>query len=171
MTPDLKRVEFSVARGKSALILAGGIALTALAVWISLSGAASGNLLMEFVAWFGTLFFGVCCLVVIVRMFESGPVVTIAATGLTDVRISPDPIPWDRIAALEVKDIMGQSFLVVTVDPEFEAAMAATRMARWSRSPNASLGFHGFPISMQGLNGSLDDLIGAVQRFSGDAAP
>ncbi|MGI9421957.1 MAG: hypothetical protein ACR2PA_02110, partial [Hyphomicrobiaceae bacterium] len=68
----------------------------------------------------------------------------------------------------------GQKVMVLDVDPNVECRLNLTRIARWTRGANRSLGADGLCVSAQGLKMTYDDLlaqtIAFAERFR-DSAP
>ncbi|MBI3436274.1 MAG: hypothetical protein HY056_14575 [Proteobacteria bacterium] len=56
-----------------------------------------------------------------------------------------------------------QRFAVVRVDAQFESTFAIGRVARIMLRVNRGFGVNGFLISTQGLRGTFDALIGAIE--------
>ena len=86
--------------------------------------------------------------------------------GIRDTRISPGWIPWSAIAGISETSVKGTHFLMLRIDPAFEATMSLTRIARWGRPANAALGYHGYGIAAVGLKGGFKALKEAIQEGS-----
>ena len=166
MRTEADRVVFSYARGKLALYLVGAVALAVLCAGAWWMGLAPPGGLKELILLLGGPFFGLIAALSLVNLVKGGNVVILDRNGLSDLRISRTQIPWSRIDAMTVSAIHRQSFLVLSVDPAFEASMPRTGLARWTRRPNAALGFDGLTVGMHGLDGTLDDLVAAIGRLS-----
>lgn len=108
---------------------------------------------VEFAGWTGVVLFGGGTLYAIWRMVNTkGPVVTLTATGLTDIRLAAQEIPWTQILTMATWQFKGTNTLVLGVDPAFEASLDLTRMARWSRAGNARMGADGLCVTTAGLD-------------------
>jgi hypothetical protein len=118
---------------------------------------------IKFVGYVGTAFFGVCTLVILAHAFRRGAVIDVSTAGIRYYRRSTDLIPWAAIAAMSVHVIRRQKFLVLELFPEDAARLKASRTARLLERGNEAFGFSGVWISMVGLDGSLDDLIDAIE--------
>ncbi|MPZ37400.1 MAG: hypothetical protein GEU95_04930 [Rhizobiales bacterium] len=100
----------------------------------------------------GIVFFSFCAAVAIWRLIaQRGPVVTISPSGLRDVRVAAEPIPWHAIKGISTWRMQRQTVLVVAIDPVTEARLPLTRVARWMRNANRTLGADGLVVSPQGL--------------------
>ncbi len=108
--------------------------------------------------WAATIFFGVCGVFALQQAMARGPIVTVGPRGVRDVRISPDWIPWTAIAGATEHVVRGTHFLMLRIDPAFEATMSLTRMARWGKPANAALGYQGYGIGAVGLKGGFRTL-------------
>lgn len=121
------------------------------------------------VGWIGLSVFGAFMLLALWRVITTrGPVVTVSPKGLHDTRISAKVIPWDAVLGVSVWQMSNQKIIVVAVTPEAEQAIGLTRLARWSRGANKSLGADGLCISPSGLKVKFDDLWRLIHAF-GDA--
>lgn len=100
----------------------------------------------------GLVFFSFCAAVAIWRLVaQRGAVVTLSPSGLQDVRVAAEPIPWRAIKSISTWQMQRQMVLVVAVDPAVEAGLTLTRIARWTRGPNRTLGADGLVVSAHGL--------------------
>src|SRR5262245_61343725 len=113
--------------------------------------------------WAALIFFGVCAAFGIKQAMTRGAIVTIGPRGVRDVRISPDWIPWAAIAGVAEHSVQGTRFLMLRIDPAFEATMSLTPLARWGKPANAALGYHGYGIAAVGLKGGFKALKSAVE--------
>ncbi len=146
-----------------------GAAFAAGSTWLWMKGAAPPGSFKEFALMLGGPFFGLAAVVALVRAFGDQEVLTVDRQGILDKRISSSKLPWPMIAKLSVRTVRRQKFLMVELVPQFEATLQKTAMARLAAA-NAALGIKGMAISTHGLNGSLDELIEAIRRFSASEA-
>lgn len=131
-----------------------------------LPGQDRGSLL-AFIGIVGMLFFGLCGVAIAWRALAvRGPVVTLSPQGLHDVRVSRLPIPWTAVRTLHTWSFRGQKILVVGVDPETEQDIELTRIARWTRGPNQSLGADGLSVTAQGLKITYEQLLDLVRAYA-----
>jgi hypothetical protein len=116
-----------------------------------LPGTASDPAMVS-TGYTGIAFFSFCAAVAIWRLLaQRGPMVTLSPDGLLDVRVSKEPIPWRAIKSISTRQMQRQMVLLVAVDPATEDKLSLTRVARWMRNANRSLGADGLVISPQGL--------------------
>lgn len=152
---------FHQAVWKAVLLVLGAAAFVAVSVLMVL-GVIDGvrfGMRAETIGWIGLAVFGPFLLIALWRLiFMRGPVLTISPKGLRDVRIAADVIPWAAIERVSVWQAHKQKFLVLGVAPAVEDRIGLTRMARWTRRANRSLGADGLCIGPQGLPLSFDDL-------------
>jgi hypothetical protein len=100
----------------------------------------------------GLVFFSFCAAVAIWRLIaQRGAVVTLSPSGLLDRRVTGEPIPWRAIKSISTWQMQRQMVLVVAVDPAVEAGLTLTRLARWTRTANRTLGADGLVVSAHGL--------------------
>ncbi len=115
---------------------------------------------IQFIGWFGLLFFGACLLVAVSRFFASSKtVVTLSPEGLLDTRVAERPIPWSAMQDIGVWASHGQKIIVIAVPPDVEQSLSLKRMVRMTRGANAKLGADGLCIATTGLKISHDDLL------------
>lgn len=116
--------------------------------------------------WFSAVFLGIATLLWISQLFHTGPVVIVQSAGITDKRISADIIPWDNITTIKVTTVQYQSLLTFEVDKTFARSFNRKGISRFFGALNQAFGWKSYSVSMNGLNGSVSDLIGAVHRFA-----
>ena len=89
---------------------------------------------------------------------SKGPVVTLTQTGITDLRIAPEEIPWTAIRYVSEWEFRKMRTIALNVDPIFEATMHLKRMVKWVRDSNAGMGVRGLCITTQGLECNHSEL-------------
>lgn len=164
-------VSFRFARGKLLALTAGSFAFAAACTFLLSTGAAPDGGFKEAVLYFGVPFFALCGVLGIKYLRAHGDAVVISPSGIMDTRISADTIPWPAVRSMTVREMRGQHFIMLDVDPNFERTMKLTRMAAWTKPMNAAIGFEGFAITVAGLDGSLEDLVAAIARFAPPGSP
>ncbi len=125
---------------------------------------------IQFIGWFGLLFFGACLLVAVSRFFASSKtVVTLSPEGLLDTRVAQKPIPWSEMQDIGVWESNGQKVIVISVPHNVELQLGLTFIARKTRGANAKLGADGLCLVSTGLKISHDDLLDLIM-IRADAA-
>jgi hypothetical protein len=115
---------------------------------------------LEFAAHAGIALSSVGTVLILWRLFTvRGPVVTVTAEGIRDIRVAAEFIPWRAITDISTWRSRGKKVIILAVDPVVENRLTLTRMARWSRGPNRLLGIDGLCIVAVGLDTSLDELL------------
>jgi hypothetical protein len=157
-------IAFSASPVRTVALLAGSAAFTGLGAAMAFGYFDVEPWSKEWLAgWAGLIFFPLCGVLSLKQAVTTGAVVRIGPQGVRDGRISPDWIPWAAITGLSEASVKGTRFLMLRIDPAFEATMSLTRVARWGRPANAALGFHGYAISGTGLRGGYKALKQAVE--------
>lgn len=124
----------------------------------------------QVVGYVGTIFFGLCLVVIIWRLLMTrGPVVTITQEGIRDTRIAAEFIPWGAVRAVRTWGAYRQNFVVLSIDPVVERKLTLTTAARWSRGPNRALGVDGLCVTAQGLKIDYPTLLSLCQDRVRDA--
>ncbi len=145
------------------LIMTGASLLLVLPMF---TGQADGDL-AQFVGLIGTLFFGACTTAILYRLLTSfKALLVISPYGIRDTRVAAEFIPWSAIRGISTWEMQGQKVMILEVDPVVEAGLSLTRIARWSRGPNRSLGADGLAVSAQGLKISFDDLLKTAVAYA-----
>jgi hypothetical protein len=149
-----RTIEFHASPARQLTLLAFSamsIVIAAALAFRLLPGAPSDGAMVS-TGYTGIAFFGFCAAVAIWRLLsQRGPMVTVSPEGLLDVRVSKEPIPWRAIKSISTRQMQRQVVLLVAVDPASEEKLTLTRVARWMRNANRSLGADGLVISPQGL--------------------
>lgn len=149
-------------------MLAAGVSMTALSLVFVLPvfPELGDDAVAYAIGIVGTLFFGLCTLMILRQWFTLEAVITISPAGLRDVRVAQEFIPWPAIERLSTWSLQGQSILVVAVAPEVESRLNLTRTARWSRGPNRKLGADGLCVSAHGLKIDFASLTALVHAYA-----
>ena len=162
---------FRFARDKVLLLAIGAFVFAALCGFLIHTEAATHGSFKEAALYAGIPFFALCGVIGLRYAGDKGEVVVISPAGIKDTRIASDTIPWHAVRSISVKAIRGQRFIMLDVDPAFEQTMTLTRMAAWTKPMNEAIGFKGLAVNPGGLDGSLDQLIAAMEKFAQPAAP
>ena len=117
----------------------------------------------EFAGYAGVLLFGCITALFVTRMFRSGPIVEVGAQGICDRRVSSDVIAWENIDRMQILQVRQQYFLRLKLYVPSQLNRAP--ISRILALVNAAGGISDVSINMAGLNGSFDDLVGAVDRY------
>jgi hypothetical protein len=170
MTIDTSRaVEIEASRAKLVGLALLGVAMTALSAAIAMrwfSNVQPGSF-AEFGGFVGVLFFPACTLLAAWRAVTSkGPVVTISREGIRDNRVATEVIPWSAVKDIRIWKHRRQRFMVLAVDPAVEAGLNLTRIARWSRNANRSLGADGLCVGSGDLKIGFDELLATSLAFA-----
>ena len=139
----------------------GGLAMTALAAAMAfrMSDDIKPGSLPELMGYVGLILFGFITIYTLWRVAATrGPVLTLTQTGIIDTRVAAEEIPWSSVRTLSTWTMHRQKILVLDIDPEVEAGLSLTRIARWSREPNKRLGADGLCVAARGLKIDHDRL-------------
>ncbi|MGF1650294.1 MAG: STM3941 family protein [Hyphomicrobiaceae bacterium] len=155
-------------RGTTWLVLSGMalIVVCALLAFGAIDSPRASAFEAKLVGWIGLIFFSYCLAGIIWRAATvRGPVITLSPEGLRDVRVAAEPIPWTAITGLSTWSFAGQKIMVVAIEPDVEARLTLTTLARSTRSANAKLGANGLCITPTGLDVTYDDLFEASRTY------
>ena len=167
MTNDEKIIELS--KGKILLLVIGAGVFVGLGIWMYLLDPAwiesqprfNEPLLTHGIGIVSVVFFGLCAIVGIKKLFERRPGLILSAAGLSDNSsgVSAGLIPWDEIEGFDVFKIRRQKLLVVKLaDPE-KYIQTGGFGRRTLRAMNFKLCGSPFAISANSLKINFDDLV------------
>jgi hypothetical protein len=127
-------------------MLAGGLLLTAVALLIVV-GVIPGPGLKGFIGGYvGLPFFGGASILLVIRLFDTAPVVEVGASGIRSRRWPQDFfVPWTAVANMAIEQQRRRRFLILQLRPQDASGHTRRR------------------ISMVGLDGSFDDLLNAIK--------
>jgi hypothetical protein len=158
-------VALQASPARTLLLLAGSVGLSLLGAAMAFGGLddiepwSKGWL----AGWACLIFFPLCGVLGLKQLFTGGPIVTVGPRGVRDTRISPNWIPWAAITGISETATKGTHYLMMRIDPAFEATMSLTRLARLTRPGNAALGYRGYGIAAAGLKGGFKALKRAIE--------
>lgn len=163
-----RTIEIAQSAGKMILLVLAAVAMTAASAFLALGPAArEADGFLAFIGWVGMVLFGLAFVAILWRALTAkGPTLTISPQGLRDVRVARDPVPWTSIRRLFTWGYQSQKILVVAIDPDVEARIGLTLLARWSRAPNRALGADGLAVTAQGLQITHDRLFELVHAYT-----
>jgi hypothetical protein len=154
-----------------------GLALTGVSAVLAfrLFESISAGSFAEFIGMVGMALFGAATLYALWQASRgSRVVVTISPDGIRDTRLATQFIPWTGISSISTwkpatpgsaSKLADPRVVVLAVDPQVEAGLTLSRMARWTRNANRSLGADGLSVTSAGLATSHDELLAAAQAF------
>jgi hypothetical protein len=141
-----------------------GLVVTAVCAVLVVPGVAPGR---ELIGYVSVAFFGALTLVHLWRTITiRGPVITISPEGIRDTRVAADLIPWSAINDISICQYRNQRIMVLAVDPTVEAGLRLTRIARWTRGANRSLGVDGLCVMTPELKIGFDELLTTTQAYA-----
>lgn len=169
MTVDTSRtieIGSSPVRMLGFIMLGDGMTALAGAIALGRIGKAAPDSFITFIGWVGLLFFGLCTATILWRLVtERGAVVTLTPEGIRDVRVAAEFIARTAVQGISTWSSHGQRIIVLAVDQATEAGLTLSRIARWSRGANRSLGADGLCVTAQGLRMGYDDLLAVATAY------
>jgi hypothetical protein len=171
VTQTAQTMEIKGSPAKLLGLLALGILMTAACALIVFGyiPVAAGSL-RQFLVWAGLVFFALMTVLILYRLTKASDVlVTITPDGILDTRVAARIIPWSAVQKVSTWEMQRQKIIVLQVPPEVEGSIQMTRMARFSRGPNKSLGADGLCITAAGLKVSYEKLMEEILARVGAA--
>ena len=131
-----------------------------------LRASSAGSSRDQFYGTFGIVVFGLLLGVVFWRIIITrGPVLILSPTGIRDVRIPDNEVPWQAIRNVRVwKDNDGFKYLVLDVDPQVLPQIRMTRFARTVSYPFVPVSEDGVIIAPAGLPIDFETLLQEATR-------
>ena len=111
----------------------------------------------------GVVIFGLCSVIALGELFRISPVIEVTAFGIRDRRLSPDLMPWIGISDVSVLTGGSNPCVTLRLRPEVRAKLKPPRIPLLAAKANDRSGLD-VSISMRLLNGSLDDLVKAIDK-------
>jgi hypothetical protein len=168
MSQTAQTIEIQGSPAKLAGLAFLGVLLIAASAFVAFGGVVPPGSYVEFIGWAGVVFFGAMLALIVYRLFNAREVlVTITPEGILDKRVAARVIPWSAVRKVSVWEHQRQKVIVLDVPPEVEGSIEMTRMARFTRGPNRSLGADGLCITAAGLKISHDELLARVMEHVG----
>ncbi|MCV9960560.1 hypothetical protein OIU34_01510 [Pararhizobium sp. BT-229] len=139
---------------KMTLLLLGALAFVALGAFMTKvtydeQGAGAFGV---FIGLVSILFFGLCAVVGLAKLFDGRPALEFLREGLLARDISAVPIGWQDIVAARLITYRRQPIIELILSPEAEQSLPFTRTVRYTRTANRGLGFLGVCLSGVGLD-------------------
>ena len=118
----------------------------------------------EWVGWLSILFFGLCFVVGLPRLFDRRDQIVVDGSGILWCQWSRTTIPWSAIRAIEKREIRRQKFLCLHLeDPgAFPPATLTGRLG----GANRALGFGDIALATTGTDRGFDDLVAAIAHHA-----
>ena len=159
-----EQIEISTSYVKTVVLVLGSLAFAGIAIamliWVELTP------FQRLVMWIGAFFFSLCAVGWLWRfVMHRGAVVTINTRGIRDIRIAKEFIPWDQVLDISIWQHERQKFVVLRVDPAYEAHLSLTKTVRWGKSANSALGMNGFAVAPHGLETDFRTLLETCLDF------
>ena len=112
-------------------------------------GSPPPTLAVKIAGWVGLPGFGFATLLMLVRLFQSGPMIEVGATGLSYRRWPlAFVVPWNAVADVSERRVRNTRFLVLELRPDPEHGIARTQTRA---------------IMTTGMEGTIDDVMGAIR--------
>lgn len=117
----------------------------------------------EWVGWMSMIFFGVCGVVIFVRLFDRDDQMKISSMGIYCKQWSRDTIPWSEIAKVSVWEFKKQkSILLHLQNPE---RFPSTTWFGKLGAANRALTGGDIALNMQGTDKTFDEAMSAIDYF------
>ncbi|MFY0611908.1 MAG: hypothetical protein JXQ99_10320 [Hyphomicrobiaceae bacterium] len=148
-------------------LLAMGVAMTGASLLLVLLPAFASDYFIQFMGLLAALFFGaITSMNAYYLLMSSRTVVMISPKGICDTRLATELIPWPAIRNISTYEMQTHKFMVLDVDPEIEAKLTLTWIAKFTRRPNKWFGADGLMVSAQGLKIGFDDLLATSMAYA-----
>jgi len=149
-------------KAKLLLAIAGALAFVAISVLIMMRRHASFIDIAGGAA--GLIFFGLCAIIVAVRLFDGRAVLVIDETGIFDRRAKDRLLPWTSIAHIVPTRVGRQRFYLVLSAVPLQQ-FTESRHKRALQALNRPWAGNGFFVGASGLDVSFERIGEAIHRF------
>jgi hypothetical protein len=118
----------------------------------------------EWAGWLAMVFFGLCAVIAVRRMFDRSDQMVIDRNGILWRRWSDATIPWTAVRGWSVAQVRSQRFICLFLkDPsQFPRAGAGALVGGLNRG----LGFGDVTLTAAGTDRSFDELLAAVECWA-----
>lgn len=154
-------------------LVAIGAAFVAIGVWMINGGALdSRGEGTVYLGWTGTVFFGLCLLVVVHRLiFGHRKPVELSTQGFWDKRALTQEVPWSVVSRVSVWSHRGTSLLRVQITDEAILRNHLTPIGKTTRWLNKPFGLDGIYIGSTDLDISFSELSMLFQKYLSEYNP
>ena len=156
MTPSRgQTIELRYKLSRMVMLFLVSVAFVAIGIW-------QATLDPSEIRWSGTIFFGVCALVLAHLTFDRRPQVLIGPTGLI-YRKWKFEVPWSHIASVEINSSWRTKFIVLGLrNPNTYSGQGIGGRLSWILR---RMGLGDIAIPIMGLDRSADDILAAIEHF------
>ncbi len=168
-------MKIDLSKKKCLLYIVGSAVFVVLGFWLlSLDSEAIRPLrlflspiLVHGIGWAGVVFFGLCGIVGVRKLFDKRPGLRFTKTGLIDNSsgVSVGLIPWSDILGTEIYRIQRQRILLVKVANPEKYIETGGPLKRWAKKANFKM--YGSPISISSnaLKIDFDKLVDVFNAY------
>jgi hypothetical protein len=156
-------------RWRGALLVLGSLAFVVLGLWMTgafgepPSSRRYPAPLMIGIGWFTVLFFGVCGVAWVKRLFDESPQLYIGPSGIRWSPWSDQLIPWSEITDVTTWRVKGQN--VILLHLRNPGRFPGRGLGAMLAAANRKLSGGDISISLTGTDRSYDDAMSAIGRF------
>ncbi len=165
-----EEVVIHVRKAKVLKLMALGIGMTALGVWLTTSPGIGGKpaWYIHGVGWVSTGLFGFATLMGFAQLFRRRPALIIDRLGIIDQQgwFSVGRVHWLEIRGFRIVAMKRQKFLVVDLHNPRQYIDQGNALVRLIRGGNARLVGSPIALGSSTLDISFDELVRTVARFS-----
>ena len=164
-----------ISKVKTLLILLGSVAFVALGIWfLTLDAEAieaqrkfNSQILVYGVGGVSIVFFGICGIFAVRKLFDSSPGLVLNRQGLTDNSsgISVGFVPWSEVSRIEEHQIQKQKFISIFVDNPERYVNAGNVLQRKARQANLKMCGTPISISSKALKIRYNELYSAIEGY------
>jgi hypothetical protein len=146
------------------LLMAGAVGFMLLGIWVAGLLGPPPRPGREWIGLAALLFFGLCFLLGIRRLFQGGDQIVVDRKGIFWRQWSETTIPWGAIVSFETRSIRHQHFVSLWLkDPSL---FPSSGFGALFGGMNKGLGFGDVSINATGTDRSFAQLLDAVERFA-----
>jgi hypothetical protein len=155
------RFEARSLRSRLILLTLLGVLMTAASAGLTVSD----SLRSQIWGWIGSIFFGACTIVGIVRSFRPPSTLVIDTEGIDDSRVGAGNVKWDDIKSVSIREVKSRPFICVELYDEqpYLAKLPAYRRALVSA--NHAIGFPMVCLNFTEMDRTIDDAMSVIRTI------
>jgi hypothetical protein len=162
-------IDIPLSKIKIIALLVGALLFVAGGIWLVKNSGTfhTSPLLITILGYLAIVFFGVCALFIVNKLFDSRPGFMIDNDGMTDnsSTFSVGFIPWADVKGISVNEVGNQKFINVKVE-DAEGYINRQTNALGKRATSMNYKMYGSPVNISAgsLRISFDELYAAINQ-------
>jgi hypothetical protein len=166
----MKEISIKLSKRNTLLLLVGAMTFIAVSIWLwnySNVQVQFSPVIVKFIAAIGVLFFTICLMFGVVKLFDNKPGLIINDQGIVNntLGLNSQIIRWNNVKRLEVIKIKNTKILLVFTDNPSEVIEGANIWSKFFMQQNMK--WYGTPISITAtmLECNFEELLSYIKQY------